>query len=90
MKIATRIMRSRAERDRRYNTSAKGRTRNERYEQTAAGIRRKIAYDQRDGHDTFIQEDRLRERERYEASGSDLSFLDWLYEFEPLPRLTRF
>ena len=93
---------SRAERDARYNQSDKGRARqarynrsnkgwarNFRYERTAAGLRRKVAYDKRDGHWTHLQDDRLAERERYEASGSDLSFIDWLNLYEPLPKLPR-
>jgi hypothetical protein len=75
------------ERQRRYNVSAKGEARRDRYEQTAKALRRKIEYDRRDGHDTYLQRDRLAERERYEASGSELSFLDWLTVYEPLPRV---
>jgi len=72
------------EADRRYNASPKGYRRRERYEQTASAIRRKIAYDQLDGHDTYLQEDRLEEREAYEASGSALPFVDWLIKERPL------
>jgi hypothetical protein len=73
-------------RQRRYNHSEKGCLRYRRYEKTAKAIRRHIDYDQRDGHDTYVQKDRLEEREAYEASGSTLSFLDWLNQERPLPR----
>jgi hypothetical protein len=75
------------ERQRRYNSSEKGRVRSERYEQTAAGIRRKIQSDQERGRNPFIQKDRLGEVERYEASGSELSLNAWLMLNEPLPNV---
>lgn len=78
----------------RYNHSEKGRARYARYEKTAAAMRRKIDYDlrrhdrpQSDGPFALaIRKDALREREEYEASGSSLSFLDWLKETDPLPK----
>jgi hypothetical protein len=53
---------------RRYNASQKGWERRRRYEQTAKAIRRKIDFDKRRDRDTYWQEDRLAERERYEAA----------------------
>jgi len=84
-----------AERHARYNHSAKGRARVARYEKTAKAMRRKIAYDLRrfdrpqpDGlFPLAIRKAALAEREEYEASGSSLSFLDWLNEVHPLPKL---
>ena len=74
--------------DRLYNASAGGRARNARYDETAAGIRRKIKYDIARGREKLdIQLSRLEEREAYERSGSHLSFLEWLEQEHPLPRL---
>jgi len=75
--------------DRLYNTSARGRARNARYEATAAAIRRKIEHDVLRGRDPYIQRARLEERKEYEQSGSRLSFMDWLEQEHPLPRLPR-
>lgn len=77
----------RREDDRRYNCSEKGRARHRRYEATARGLRRKLDYDLRDGHDCRSQEEGLAEREEYEASGSSQPFHEWLDETHPLPRL---
>ena len=74
-------------RTRRYDASLKGAERRQRYEVTAKALRRKIDFDQRRGRDTRLQQDRLSERERYEASGSGLPFYEWLSVFEPLPKL---
>jgi hypothetical protein len=75
-------------RHRKYNSTGKGRVRNDRYESTAAGIRRKIDFDRRRGReDLRIQESRLEEREAYEASGSSLTFVEWLNQERPLPPL---
>jgi hypothetical protein len=76
----------------RYNETAKGWVRSNRYDHTAAGIRRKIESDIRRGRDPeWILEggrgDALRKREEYEASGTSLSFVDWLEETYPLPKL---
>jgi len=79
----------------RYNRSEKGRARSARYEKTAAGMRRKIDYDLR-RHDRnqptgpfalAVRKDALSEREEFEASGSPLSFGDWLNEAHPLPKV---
>jgi hypothetical protein len=66
-----------------------------RYDKSAAGLRRKIDYDIARGRDEiWILEgprgDALREREEYEASGTTLSFIDWLNDVDPLPKLTPF
>lgn len=37
--------------------------------------------------DPYLQESALAEREACESSGSTLSFLDWLNEVDPLPKL---
>ena len=58
-----------------------------RYEQTAKALRRKIDYDLLRGRKPEIQIAALAEREAYEASGSSLSFIDWLNEVDPLPKL---
>lgn len=73
--------------DRRYNVSDKGRARSARYDKTAKGMRRKIDYDIRRGRNPYFQKDALAEREEYELSGSSLSFVDWLNETYPLPKL---
>lgn len=41
------------------------------------------------GRDPYLQEAALEEREAYEASGSSLSFLEWLNEARPLPGFFR-
>jgi hypothetical protein len=79
----------------RYNASGKGWQRQQRYDNTAAGMRRKIRHDieVRGRDEEWIWDgprgDELREREEYEASGSTLSFVDWLNEVYPLPRLRK-
>jgi hypothetical protein len=74
---------------RRYNQSEKGYARNERYEATTKALRRKVESDRRRGRDPYLQEAALEEREAYEASGSSLSFLEWLNEARPLPGFFR-
>jgi hypothetical protein len=68
-----------------YRRSPKGQRRDQRYEKTAAGLRRRINYDKLRGRDTRVLEDALAERAEYEASGSELSFVDWLEQTYPLP-----
>ena len=74
----------------RYNCSEKGRARNRRYEATAAALRRKMEYDVLRGRKiTAVAESALAEREEYEASGTSLSFIEWLDETYPLPKQWR-
>ena len=75
------------ERSRRYNRSDKGWERRRRYEKTAKAIRRNIESAKSRGHRTIYLEDALEEREAYEASGSSLSFGEWLRKYRPLPPL---
>jgi len=72
---------------RRYNGTQKRRESVRRYEETAKAIRRKVEHDLFRGREPRGQQDRLEEREAYEASGSALSFLDWLRVERPLAPL---
>lgn len=74
-------------RSRRYDMTWKGCQRHRRYDRTANGRRRKIDYDVQRGRDLYLQQSALAERQAYEASGSSLSFVDWLNEVDPLPKL---
>ena len=70
-----------------WDCPTKKRERDRRYRSTAKAIRVRIRENERRGLQTMYLKDALGERERYEASGSSLSFIDWLYENEPLQKL---
>jgi hypothetical protein len=89
-----------AEHDRhtRYNHSEKGLTRSQRYDASHKGRARKLRYEVGRRQEirppawtdsNAVQEEALAELEEYLASGSFLSFHEWLNETYPLPPLVR-